>query len=81
MSNPVTTSPAPVFGIVKKRTRFFGLTVDECIQTFFGGNAIVASAIYIASALGVSEDTVRRDWRLAKAWLRRFLDEGSSHEP
>lgn len=42
MSNPAASTTSPVFGIVKKRTRFFGLTIDECIQTFFGGNAIVA---------------------------------------
>jgi phosphate transport system permease protein len=41
MSNPDVTT-VPVFAIVKKRTRFFGLTIDECIQTFFGGNALVA---------------------------------------
>ncbi len=28
----------------------------------------------IAEALQVSPETVRRDWRLAKAWLMRFLD-------
>lgn len=44
---------------------------------FFGG----MTHAEVASALGVSEDTVRRDWRLAKAWLRKFLDEGSSHGP
>lgn len=30
----------------------------------------------IAEALQVSPETVRRDWRLAKAWLLRFLDKG-----
>src|SRR5215510_11650734 len=27
----------------------------------------------IAAALGVSTETVRRDWRLARSWLRRKL--------
>ena len=45
MSSPTASTTTPVFGIVKKRTRFFGLTVDECIQTFFGGNAIVAVVV------------------------------------
>ena len=27
----------------------------------------------IASALGISTDTVTRDWRLAKLWLKREL--------
>jgi phosphate transport system permease protein len=30
------------FRIRKQRTRFLGLTLDECIQGFFGGNAFVA---------------------------------------
>ncbi|MGH9844308.1 MAG: ECF-type sigma factor [Blastocatellia bacterium] len=30
----------------------------------------------IAEALQVSPETVRRDWRLAKSWLLRFLSGG-----
>ncbi len=30
------------FAVKKARTRFFGLTLDECIRVFFGGNAFVA---------------------------------------
>jgi phosphate transport system permease protein len=37
-----TTTPKRSFDVVKARTRFFGLTWDECIQAFFGGNAAVA---------------------------------------
>lgn len=40
---------------------------------FFGG----LTEQEIAAALGVSEETVRRDWRLAKSWLLRRL----SNEP
>jgi RNA polymerase sigma factor (TIGR02999 family) len=36
---------------------------------FFGGLTVDETA----SALGVSPETVRRDWRLAKAWLLREL--------
>ena len=36
---------------------------------FFGG----LTAPEAAEVLGVSEDTVLRDWRLAKGWLRREL--------
>lgn len=36
---------------------------------FFGG----LNEAEIAEALEVSRETVRRDWRLAKAWLLRFL--------
>ncbi len=44
MSPEPTTSPpsARPFRIQKERTRFLGLTLDECIQGFFGGNAFVA---------------------------------------
>jgi len=36
---------------------------------FFGG----LTEEEIAAALGVSPETVRRDWRLARSWLRRKL--------
>ena len=41
---------------------------------FFGGLSVEETA----AALGVSPDTVMRDWRLAKAWLLRELKGGSS---
>ena len=41
---------------------------------FFGGLTVEETA----TALGVSPDTVMRDWRLAKAWLLRELRGGSS---
>lgn len=34
----------------------------------------------IAAVLNLSEETVRRDWRLAKAWLRRYLTGGEADE-
>jgi RNA polymerase sigma-70 factor (ECF subfamily) len=40
---------------------------------FFGGLTVEETA----AALGVSPDTVMRDWRLAKAWLMRELKAGS----
>jgi RNA polymerase sigma factor (sigma-70 family) len=36
---------------------------------FFGG----LNETEIAEVLQVSPETVRRDWRLAKSWLLRFL--------
>jgi RNA polymerase sigma factor (sigma-70 family) len=36
---------------------------------FFGGLTVEETA----AALNVSADTVMRDWKLAKAWLRREL--------
>ncbi len=38
---------------------------------FFGGLSVRETA----ETLGVSEDTVLRDWRLARAWLRREMRE------
>jgi len=43
--------------------------VVEC--RFFGGLSVEETA----EALGVGTATVKRDWRLAKAWLHRALDE------
>jgi RNA polymerase sigma factor (TIGR02999 family) len=40
---------------------------------FFGGLSVEETA----AALGVSPDTVMRDWRIAKAWLMRELRGGS----
>ena len=44
---------------------------------FFGGLNVEETA----AVLHVSPDTVKRDWRLAKAWLLRELrgDEGTRH--
>ncbi len=41
---------------------------------FFGGLENAA----VADLLGVSVPTVVRRWRMAKAWLYRYLDEGSA---
>jgi len=43
---------------------------------FFGGLDEKETAV----ALGVSQETVRRDWRLAKSWLLGRLCEGTTHE-
>jgi RNA polymerase sigma factor (TIGR02999 family) len=40
---------------------------------FFGGLSVAETA----EALGVSPETVMRDWRLAKAWLLRELRDGA----
>lgn len=40
---------------------------------FFGGLSVAETA----EALGVSEETVARDWRFAKAWLHRELSPAS----
>jgi RNA polymerase sigma factor (TIGR02999 family) len=43
---------------------------------FFGGLSLEEAA----AVLEVSPDTVRRDWRLAKSWLRKYLSEESGDE-
>ena len=43
---------------------------------FFGGLSVKDTA----EVLGVSADTVLRDWRLAKAWLLRELSNGKEDE-
>jgi DNA-directed RNA polymerase specialized sigma24 family protein len=42
---------------------------------FFGGLSVKETA----EVLTVSEETVRRDWNMAKSWLRRELSRESSH--
>jgi DNA-directed RNA polymerase specialized sigma24 family protein len=41
---------------------------------FFGG----LTEEEIAEALNVSSETVRRDWRFARSWLRRKLSGGQT---
>jgi RNA polymerase sigma factor (TIGR02999 family) len=42
---------------------------------FFGG----LNARETAEVLKISEDTVLRDWKIAKSWLRRELERGQAH--
>jgi RNA polymerase sigma factor (TIGR02999 family) len=42
---------------------------------FFGGLSVEETA----AALGISEESVLRDWRLARAWLARELSHGNLH--
>ena len=43
---------------------------------FFGGMSVKE----VAEVLNVSQETVQRDWRLAKAWLLRELCEGTADD-
>jgi RNA polymerase sigma-70 factor (ECF subfamily) len=43
---------------------------------FFGGLTVAETA----AVLTVSQDTVMRDWKLARAWLRRELRRSDGHE-
>jgi len=44
-NEPVSPPPQKPFLIEKKRTRFLGLTLDETIRAFFGGNAFTAVVV------------------------------------
>src|SRR5438093_807480 len=44
---------------------------------FFGGSSVEE----IAEALGISTDTVTRDWKFARAWLRRELNRWHRSKP
>ncbi len=41
---------------------------------FFGGLTVAETA----EVMGISEATVAREWRMARAWLRREIERGSS---
>jgi len=70
--------------LISKEPRADVLALDDALQTlaaidgrksqvvelrFFGGLTVEETA----EVLGVSAETVKRDWKLAKAWLRREL--------
>jgi phosphate transport system permease protein len=42
IETPPATVPPASFVIHKKRVRLLGLTLDDCIKSFFGGNAVVS---------------------------------------
>ena len=44
---------------------------------FFGGLSVEETA----DALGVSRDTVMRDWQFSKDWLRREIKRGADRKP
>ncbi|MBL9202303.1 MAG: phosphate ABC transporter permease subunit PstC [Opitutaceae bacterium] len=44
-TSPPPSAPPPDFAIQKRRLRFLGLTLDDTIKAFFGGNAFVAVVV------------------------------------
>ncbi len=67
------------------------LFVDEALQSLQAVDKRKAQVVELrvfmglsveeaAGVLGVSEETVKRDWRLAKAWLKRELEPATSSE-
>jgi RNA polymerase sigma factor (TIGR02999 family) len=68
------------------------LFVDEALQRLQAFDARKAQVIELrvfmglsveeaAVVLKVSEETVKRDWRLAKAWLKQELESGAGADP
>jgi phosphate transport system permease protein len=46
MTSPVTnTAPPAGFVITRRKVRLLGLTVDDCIKSFFGGSALVSIVV------------------------------------
>jgi RNA polymerase sigma-70 factor, ECF subfamily len=54
--------------------QFDGRKAQVVEMRFFGG----LTEEEIAAALDISPETVRRDWRLARSWLRRKLSRGQN---
>jgi RNA polymerase sigma factor (TIGR02999 family) len=75
----LTVRPNPSFEMVAIDDALTALAsvdprkVQVVEMRFFGGLDVKETA----EALNVSPETVRRDWRLAKAWLRREIRKGS----
>ncbi len=74
VNQAVNTTPEEIINLNDALTKLKGLNNRHCRVVeyhFFGGY----KHHEIASMLGVSIDTIRRDWRLAKAWLSNELSE------
>jgi len=61
---------------LKKLSQVDGRKGQVVELRFFGGLTVQETA----AVLGASEETVMRDWRLAKAWLLRELSGEGAHE-
>ncbi len=74
VNQAVNTTPEEIINLNDALNKLKGLNNRYCRVVeyhFFGGYKHQE----IASMLGVSIDTIRRDWRLAKAWLSNELSE------
>jgi RNA polymerase sigma factor (TIGR02999 family) len=82
LDDALVVSPEPTADLVAMDDALNQLAkVDDrksqvVIMRFFGGLSVEETA----EVLRVSPDTVARDWRLAKAWLRRELTRKKSDE-
>ncbi|MDN3202689.1 ECF-type sigma factor [Algoriphagus sediminis] len=74
VDHAINTTPEEIIHLNDALTRLKGLNNRHCRVVeyhFFGGY----KHHEIANMLGVSIDTIRRDWRLAKAWLSNELSQ------
>jgi RNA polymerase sigma factor (TIGR02999 family) len=60
-------------GALERLAAFGQRRVDVVMLRYFAGLSVEETA----AALGVSEGTVKNEWRFARAWLRRELGESS----
>jgi len=83
LNDALMVSPAPSVDLVALDRALEKLAeVDQrksrvVEMRFFGGMSVEETA----EALHVSEDTIKRDWRLAKLWLLRELEGSGSTQP
>lgn len=74
-------TPEPTAGLVALDVALDGLAAidkrkSEVVELrFFGGLSVAETA----DVLGVSGETVKRDWRLAKLWLLREMEAATSN--
>ena len=79
LDDALLVSPEPAVDVVALDIALEAFAAVDARKTrvvelrFFGGWSIEETA----EVLHVSEDTVKRDWRLAKLWLRRELERGA----
>jgi len=79
LDDALLVSPEPAVDLVALDLALDAFAAVDARKTrvvelrFFGGLSIEETA----EVLHVSEETVKRDWRLAKLWLRRELERGA----
>ena len=80
LNDALAVSPAPSLDLVALDRALEKLAAIDARKSrvvemrFFGGMSVEETA----EALHVSNDTIKRDWRLAKLWLLRELEGGAS---
>lgn len=76
----VLASPEPAIDLLALDTALERMSVLDAVQSqivelrFFGGLTVEETA----EVLHTSESTIKREWRIARAWLRRELGESAA---